>query len=455
MVGRGAGLVAAALAAVALSAPGATWAARFTPPLKLPHSPPKGNQAGWEPSVAFDPGGRWVYVTAPGGGETGGVAFWRSPDRGRTWQGAQDIGARPPLGGGDSDVSVGPDGTVYVADLEVVANALCRSHDHGRSWDGGCNTGIATNQTGFESDREWVNPDPNRANVVYFSYHDFAAEVPLVWRSTSGGDPLSFVPCGAVLEPGGDAFANFVPGGTDVGKPLVARDGSIYVPITEPENPATYLTPYSNFYMAIARNGCDPATQFKNVTVYSNANASLANIFSYVAEDGGGKLYALATGADGRHGGHNAVLLFRSGDRGRTWSKPIAVELPRFKASALGALAAGPGAGDVAVGYFATRTTSDPNSERNVWRYYVAISRDAGRHFDFSRITPDPIHYGAICNLGILCTSGRNLLDFSSVAVNPRTGCVMAVIPGDPFDQAHHERYPAAAYVSRQTRGCF
>ena len=53
------------------------------------------------------------------------------------------------------------------------------------------------------------------------------------------------------------------------------------------------------------------------------------------------------------------------------------------------------------------------------------------------------------------CTSGnRNLLDFSSVAVNPVTGCGIAAIPGDPFDTPPNENTKsAAAYTSNQDGG--
>jgi hypothetical protein len=149
--------IASAVAAglvLAVTAPGASARGfSFTRPLKLPNSPPTGELQGGEPSVAFDSGGRHVYAVAPGGGANGGVGFWRSPDGGRTFASGRSLGSR--LGGGDADVSVGPDHTVYVADLEVAANALCRSHDHGRTFDSKCDTGIATNQTGLESDREW------------------------------------------------------------------------------------------------------------------------------------------------------------------------------------------------------------------------------------------------------------------------------------------------------------
>src|SRR3954447_1248395 len=94
--------------------------------------------AGGEPSLALDPvHPSNVYVTAPQAipsiannalWSTGlfsgptpapkGVGFWASHDGGRTFPIAQNIGSA--IGGGDSDVEVGSDGTVYVADLEAV-----------------------------------------------------------------------------------------------------------------------------------------------------------------------------------------------------------------------------------------------------------------------------------------------------------------------------------------------
>jgi hypothetical protein len=455
-----AGVAATTLALLALGLGAMSAQARgisFTKPLKLRNTPPKGELQGGEPSVAFDRDGNHVYVVAPGGGENGGVGFWRSGNRGRTFTKGRSLGSI--LGGGDSDVSVGPDHTVYIADLEVVANALCRSNDYGKSFDSNCDTGIASNQTGPESDREWVSPSPTNPNLVYFSYHDITTETPLVYRSQSAGAPGSFIPCGPVLEPGSEAEANYVPGGTNQGKLAIGSGGDLYVPILEPTNPALITDPYNNFYMAISRNGCAPGASFHDVTVYSNPRANLANIFPYVAARGH-TIYAAFTGISGkrrpsgRH--HYGVYLLRSTDAGRHWSQPIAVDRKWFKANALASLTVGKRANQVALGFYRTTTSKNPNRDDDVWKYQVAISRNGGRDFRYTRITDGPIHYGQICNQGILCTGGRNLLDFSSVGVNPKTGCVMAVFAGDPYDTPKNGRDDeAAAYVSRQTHACF
>ena len=451
---------AAVLAALGLAATASAHGARFTKPLKLPKTPPKGDLQGGEPSVAFDSGGRWVYVVAPGGEAPsgGGVGFWRSSNGGRTFPMARAIGALS--GGGDADVSIGPDHTVYVADLEVAGNALCRSHDHGKTFDNGCDTGIATNQTGFESDREWVNPSPTDPNLVYFSYHDFAGEVPLVYVSTQAGAPGSFVPCGPVLEPGGEAEQNAEPGGTNQGKLSVARNGDVFVPILEPTNPATATDPYNNFYVAIARGGCDSSTGFVDARVFSNPNANLANIFPTVIADDHGNVYAAFTGQSGlgkkRSARHFGAYVVISHDGGRHWGKPIRIDDRRNKATSLASLALGKRPGQLAVGYYATRSTRDPNADKDKWRFKVAISNRFGKRLRYTKITRKPIHYGAICTQGILCTGGRNLLDFSSVATNPRTGCVIAVFAGDPYDTpANGKDDEASVYTSRQKTMCF
>src|SRR5256885_11381174 len=125
---RATSLLLTVLGTLALSGSALAQTPVFTPPLKLPHSKPEGAFAGGEPSVAYDPtGDGHVYADAPGGPQ--GVSFWASADGGDTWPIAQAIGSQE--GGGDTDVEVGTDHTVYVPDLEIAANAICRSHDFG------------------------------------------------------------------------------------------------------------------------------------------------------------------------------------------------------------------------------------------------------------------------------------------------------------------------------------
>jgi hypothetical protein len=373
------------------------------------------------------------------------VAFWLSTDAARSFGPGRAVGSFG--GGGDSEVEVGKDHTVYIADLEIAANAICRSHDFGKTFGDNCETGLASNQAGPESDREWLTASPTDANVLYLTYHDFAGQVPIIEKSTDGGS--TWAPCGSIFDPAGPAFSTFSTGGTDVGKPAIGADNTIYVPITEPSSPLGGGG-YDNFYVAVGDKGCTQT--FRSAKVYSADGASLANIFSFVSLDGGGNVWAITSGKLGTDKPFT-INVFLSRDQGHTWSAPIVVNPPAQKAAVFGTIAAGRAPGQAVVGWYATDTTDDPDDERNEWRYYGATTTDFGEHWNVATITDKPFHYGPICTSGVLCTSGRELLDFSSVGVDPATGCTVQVFPGDPFNTPGVEKQNAAAYVSRQTAG--
>src|SRR4051795_13352886 len=208
-----AGLVgtAAAVAPALATTSGSTGAPVFTKPIML-----KG-YAGGEPSLAIDPvHPSDIYVTAPQAipsvannalWSTGlfsgptpapkGVGFWASHDGGRTFPIAQNIGSS--FGGGDSDVEVGSDGRVYVADLEAAGAAICTSTDHGSTLTSGNAVGdgchnVTTNQQGPENDRQWLNVGRGQTDAVYLTYHDFAGGFPIMERSDDNG--ATFAPCG-------------------------------------------------------------------------------------------------------------------------------------------------------------------------------------------------------------------------------------------------------------------
>src|SRR3954454_5172906 len=116
-----------------------------------------------EPSIAVGPDGT-EYVVAPdgpgvrapaalGGAGAGGSLVWRSTTHGRSWQllGSDDV----PTGGGDSDIAVTPDGTLFGSGLSYVAcSTVSRSSDRGDSWLpmplAGCG------QMPLSNDREWT-----------------------------------------------------------------------------------------------------------------------------------------------------------------------------------------------------------------------------------------------------------------------------------------------------------
>src|SRR4051794_39295498 len=276
-----------------LTAP-ASAALTFSDPAALPKSlPGTGQMQGGEPSIAFDPSGDGhLYSVAPGG-EDKGVNFWASPDGGNTWNYVRTIGSS--AGGGDSDVEVGIDHKVYALDLEVASSAVCRSTDFGKTFGDGCETGQAENQAGAEEDRQWLAHDPNDKNVVYFNYHDFALQAPIIEKSTDGGG--SFAPCGNLVDPTNPLFPSAI-GNTIVGKTAVARDGNIYVPIgaptmTQVAGSGSGAADYGQIVIA-HHKGCN-ADQFENTTVYANDGGSFSNLFVSNAVGPDGAVFVVAS----------------------------------------------------------------------------------------------------------------------------------------------------------------
>ena len=446
------------VAVVALAAlpTSAAMALTVSDPVPLPKSlPGSGQMQGGEPSLAFDPtGDGHLYSVTPGGSDKG-VNFWASSDGGNSWQYVKTIGAATPVGGGDSDVDVGIDHKVYALDLEVASSAVCRSTDFGKTFGDGCETGAASNQAGAEEDRQWLAHDPNDANTSYFNYHDLTLEYPIIEKSTDGGS--SYAPCGNLLDPTNALFPAAV-ANTIVGKPAVAKDGNIYVPIgaptaTQAATSGSATPPYGQIVIAYHK-GCN-GDQFSNTVVYSNDGGSFSNLFVSNAVGPDGALYVIASGkltADGGYG----TYLWVSRDGAKTFSKPITVNTSDVKTNVMPAVAAGLKPGQVVVGWYGSQNITTPDDTKGEWRYYLARSDDYGASWDRATVTPTVFHYGDICTVGIVCTTGgnRNLLDFSSVGVDPKTGCATTIFPGDPFDTLDREAAgntdPAAAYIARE-----
>lgn len=439
----------------------------FTAPQKLP------TFAGGEPSLAFDPGATGdMYVAAPQGipaaaGEVllgtaaQGVGFWGSHDAGKTFPEVVNTGTGN--GGGDSDVEVATDHTVFVADLEAAAAAICISTDRGKSFPD-CEAGETEKQEGPENDRQWLTRGTK--GEMYLTYHDFTGGFPIIEKSTDGGQ--TFAPCGTIIDPSGPAAQTYTPeGGTLVSKPVVGADGTIYVEFTTPPQAASPIgAPLSNLYVAVSpAGGCDGTTVFTDHVIYQNPGADLGKIFQAEGIDGAGHLYVVAAGDTAANQPDTNLWLFSSSDGGKTWTAPRQINPPNLKSNVLPWVAGGRGGDELVVGWFGSELSGDPNDAKNQWRYYAATSFSGGESFEYSTITPDPIHYEDICTSGILCglipgePGNRNLADFSSVAVNPANGCVAIALPGDPEnnnpkDAADPQNdFSSRAYVALQNGG--
>src|SRR4051794_3461424 len=455
---------------------------QFGAPLLLPHGTPNKPDylSGGEPSIAFDPNGDGhLYVTAPQFIPTGvnhacnqiiecsptnsptGIGYWASDDHGASWPRSGNTGTAN--GGGDSDVVVLPDHSVLAADLTAADTAICISSDFAKSFDN-CSNGLTTNQQGPENDREWLSPAGGK--TVYLTYHDFTAGFPIIERSDDGG--RTFSPCGTVIDPGGPAAKNYTPqGGTLVSKPVIGKDGSVYVEFTTPDQNASPVgAPPAHPYTATARGGCQNGGVCKNVLIYETPTADLAKIFQQTTIDGAGNLYVLAAGKVDDKETDTGVWLFKSTDRGEHWTREK-VSPPQLKAGVFPTVAGGQGDGELLLGWLGTADNADPNNQTSQWRYYSAATYDGGATFNYTTLTPDVAHYGDVCTQGILCglipgqPSDRNLADFASAAVDPSNGCGAFAFPSDPYNRPDlpdgANNFSSSTYVALQdgTNACF
>jgi hypothetical protein len=178
----------------------------------------------------------------------------------------------------------------------------------------------------------------------------------------------------------------------------------------------------------------DHGSTWTATSVYDGtaSNAQLGLIFNDLAIDGAGNLYALTLGNTAGAVPPANAYLFRSKNQGVTWSPPLQIKTDG-RAIALPALHGGPARGDLAIGWYHSTNTTDPNDGSGLWEYEALESSNAmAAKPTFAAATlgatenPDGyVHQGSICTLGIEClpspsdpTSGnRNLADFTSVTI--------------------------------------
>ncbi len=435
--------------------------------------------SGGEPSVATDQAGN-VYVVGPQGIPSGvnggpGVGVWISHDDAKSFDKAKLAGSL--LGGGDSDIAIAPDKTksVFIADLEAAATAVCKSTDKGKTFTSigpvpsqPCAT-VPAGQAGPSDDRQYLTAGPD-GQTLYLTYHEFVSAQPVAFRSNNGGTDDFTNPCGPlVTDPNIEVnVPTDITGGTLVSKPVTDKRGNLYVMFTtttQAQNLAALGAAqtsgtFSQVYMAVSTDKC---TTFKDYTVYDGSqggavtnSVQFGDVFNALAIDGGGNLYAVAAGYVGKtpFAKTTDLFLFASRDGGKTWSKSP-IQVGAGGAHMLPAAIGGPQAGQLALGFYhTTNGVRDPNSTQGVWTYSTAESTDAtaaAPSFQFADVRPNFVyHRGPICNMGILCTSGRDLLDFTSATIDAQ-GCPIFAFAANPAGVKNG----TFNYATIQTSGCF
>src|SRR4051794_11470184 len=437
--------LAAALAAGCLAVVPAC-ASASPPTLSVAKVAPK--DGGGEPSIAGGPEGN-LYVSYP---SNSGMSFYRSLDSGASWE----KGGIADPGSGDTAVNVDSTGAVYQANLNGDEDTLplqadvWKSFDFGKTWPQRGAGPDEEDSTGnpFLVDRQWTDtyvPPGKGTNDadVYMEYHDFLPSQVWVSKSTDGGKTFGTpVPVSASSpEAEADTFCNSIPGGVKVVQ-SGPHAGRIYAawlaadPITSAATGCneTQMDTFHTVWIAWSDDG--GASWTPQLVFDGGFGHDASTLFADMTLDSAGNPY-IAFGDQLLD--EWDMWVTASFDNGKTWNgkndgtgAPYRVNQDSGTHFFPAITAGDPGKVDVAwigtstkiptLPYGKPQPGGDPNAK---WYVYTAQTLDftggAPPQWDVTQVTPDPIHVGDVCTLGIFCIfpgSDRELLDFIDIAVD-------------------------------------
>jgi hypothetical protein len=410
-----------------------------------------------EPSIIVAKDGT-EYIVAPdgpgvrepaalGGGGTGGSLLWRSTNGGRSWQrlGSYDV----PTGGGDSDIAVTPNGTLYASGLSYVAcSTVATSTDKGDTWIpvpvAGCG------RTPLLNDRQWnatygdktvytaIGDTVDTEIDLVRSVVDNPAVVPATTMTLSTKPNYQWPGTVAVDQRNGTVYTVW----NTTGSPNDC-DGAPGAEACKPAQ-ASSKTP-DQILVSVVKDGASSAPK---PVVVANRRFDTFDSFVVDAVDRAGNVYVVW---NERHPAQHQTwaMLSVSHNGGRSWSTPVKVN--RSPATTVFPWVTAGDNGRVAVSYYGTSATGkSPQTvgKASAWNVWSAFSTDGGRTFREYRTTP-AMHHGSICTSGTGCGTGtRNLLDFFETAADPN-GCLVTSYADNTVDPATGA---VVSYV-RQTGG--
>jgi hypothetical protein len=372
-----------------------------------------------EPGLAISRTGT-VYATTPG---DGGVVLARSDDKGRTWTKlptARSTATQAALKGGDSDVVVAEDGTVYAADLNADGITVFRSTDKGQTFP----------QQSFinsTSDREWLAVTGPHGENVFVVWHEIATGTMLGAVSTDSGKTFGLP---EVLYSNPSTTAESVHDGTAIGGVSTDSAGRVFVTYATSlltTTDTTYGTPPVNSIHISVRDP-ESGSWTDHPVNPGSADANYGNFWMASAVDRGDNVYAVYSGY-AHKGSPMHVWLQESRDHGQTWTTPFAVDsvLPGVDGQDLFGWVAGGGDGVAVVSWYHTAAT-DKDADGIDWTVPVAQVRGLATGHPavmYGLASDHSVHHGPICTLGTFCgvlpgsSTDRSLLDFFKVAVGP------------------------------------
>ena len=404
--------------------------ATFTPNIQLPAST---NDA--EPSIWAD-AFNCLYATSPGNPDV-----WKSVNNGGLFV---KLPTPPvlPTGGGDEDIITLPSATrpapAYLADLAVATVSIRKSTDGGQSFFSP-GTGGAAGELNASSDRQWIIPDVNGANVTLYEMdHEFVSEA---IRFAASVNDSPWAPITGITDPElqGSTIPNTNPGPifvnhtshtvygvftssiptTNANQPPFGKQPNVWVAsgagTTTAGIPPGPFTDHPVF-KGVIDSPTNPAPPAGSATF----GTSTANDFPGGDIDAGGNVYAVWAMNNARTNQY-AVWLAASHDGGNNFYGPF--QISAGTGSAEMPWIAGGDAGRVEIIFYYSSDAGDPNTANLHWNAMFAQSLNANSRepvFTVSQMSDHIMHFGPICNQGILCGSGtRTLLDFFEISIGP------------------------------------
>jgi len=425
-----------------------------------------------------------IYVSTPFGFLTTASFIWKSEDGGQSFHlvaGQQPPLGKPDtcVGGGDSGIVNDTAGNLYFTDLQGLTDVSgAVSTDGGRTFAFTCNQ---DNMAGV--DRPWITTygDPLTSGREYMAVDNIESCTYECGLGQAGQNLLSLTEASGAtaaaqvfhpvptqqIEPDGivgGLVANQSTGALYIshtaltsasgqlagGADAHTNSNSVVVDVFPKGYAQTTPTPIPAGSISLCKpyNPTGPCTA---ETVYSGPRAASGNSevtvgqdFAPVAIDGHGDLYTVwaqspVNPTTGSIDGPTSIELSWSTNGGKTWTAPVDVSKtePTLQTNVFPWVAAA-GDGGVDVAWYGTSALGDCSSATGCgsshvtgsWNVYLAQSvntvtksgsPNATPTFQATRVTEYPNHYGAICTMGIGCSTGgdRGLLDFIQVQADP------------------------------------
>lgn len=356
-----------------------------------------------EPGVDVAPDGT-LYVNAPVGvlsnvpGSPSRV--YRSTDGGAHWTTLPDSLKANLPGGGDSDITIAPDGTLSETDLWLGNSTVATSSDRGETWTAQPLQGVPG------QDRQWVAA--TSGGRVYHVVHQIPSGL---WVSRSVDSGLTY-PQQVLAATALDQTGCVCPPGN-----LVAEDGGLLADKVG----GVYATSDGGVGFYRSTNG---GLTFTNTRPGPASSATTNGAFPVVADDGNGRLAVVWNPVAGNT---SSVVLATSNDFGATWSAPRTIV--GTGASVYPWVAYRNGVLDVSL-YHADVAGTPDSVPAGTQRFESFLtSTDGGATFSaLQSADPTPVKTGPVCTQGLNCADNRQLGDFQQVAIDNAGKAVMSYV---------------------------